>query len=227
MRLDLEGFTKNLKREGTPSRVYLFEHGLGGEMKETLARQYSLADMPGDAKAAWSADSAVHRFLGQEVFRVSLPGYGYSIPGNSRWENQHSGPIQSWQGFELYPWPRVRDVDFSQLEYYERNLFDNMAVFHKVAIWEVVRKLFGFEDAIESVTKAKTLWGNRIALLGGLDVDYVASHSEQEVRDYSRSILDSCLPGGGFFLGMGNWVTSYIPVENYLAVIEEARRYRP
>ena len=29
--------------------------------------------------------------------------------------------------------------------------------------------------------------------------------------------------GGGNFLGSGNWVTSYIPLENYLAMLDEAR----
>jgi hypothetical protein len=40
-----------------------------------------------------------------------------------------------------------------------------------------------------------------------------------------RETLAVCQPGGGYCLGLGNWVTSYIPADNYLAVLDEARRF--
>lgn len=82
-----------------------------------------------------------------------------------------------------------------------------------------------FEDAIEPVTVAKRRWGNRIALLGGIDVDFLARSSEAEIRMRVRETLDVCMPGGGYCLGSGNSVTNYIPVENYLVMLDEGRRY--
>jgi uroporphyrinogen decarboxylase len=82
-----------------------------------------------------------------------------------------------------------------------------------------------FEDAIEPVTEAKRRWGQRIALIGGLDVDLLARASPEQVRQRVREILDVCLPGGGYCLGSGNSVTNYIPLDNYLAMLDEGRRY--
>lgn len=82
-----------------------------------------------------------------------------------------------------------------------------------------------FEDNVVPVTEAKRRWGHRVALLGGLDVDFVARSDAEAIRRRVRETLDVCQPGGGYCLGMGNWVTGYIPVDNYLAVLDEGRRW--
>jgi uroporphyrinogen decarboxylase len=78
-----------------------------------------------------------------------------------------------------------------------------------------------FEDVIMPVPVFKQKYGHRIAVLGGADVDVLARHTPDEVRQYTRMILDACAPGGGFAMGTGNSVTNYIPVENYAAMLEE------
>jgi uroporphyrinogen decarboxylase len=82
-----------------------------------------------------------------------------------------------------------------------------------------------FEDVIEPVTKAKVRFGDRIGLLGGIDVDFLCRASEDEVRQRVRDTLDICMPGGGYCLGTGNSVANYIPLDNYLAMLDEGRRY--
>jgi uroporphyrinogen decarboxylase len=82
-----------------------------------------------------------------------------------------------------------------------------------------------FEDAIEPVTEAKHKWGDRIALIGGIDVDFLARATPGQVRQRVRETLDVCLPGGGYCLGSGNSITNYVPIENYLAMLDEGRRY--
>jgi len=82
-----------------------------------------------------------------------------------------------------------------------------------------------FEDTIELVVDAKRGYGHRIALLGGIDVDFLCRSSEQEVRARVRNTLEQCMPGGGYVLGTGNSVANYIPVENYLAMLDEGRRF--
>ena len=83
-----------------------------------------------------------------------------------------------------------------------------------------------FEDTIEQVTKAKELYGDRIALLGGIDVDFLCRANENEVRARVRQTLEVCMPGGGYCLGTGNSVANYIPLENYLAMLDEGRRFQ-
>jgi uroporphyrinogen decarboxylase len=82
-----------------------------------------------------------------------------------------------------------------------------------------------FEDTIEDVVTAKRRYGDRIAILGGIDVDFLCRSSEQDIRSRVRTTLDECLPGGGYCLGSGNSIANYIPVDNYLAMLDEGRKY--
>lgn len=82
-----------------------------------------------------------------------------------------------------------------------------------------------FEDAIEPVTVAKEKYGDRISLLGGVDVDFLCRANENEIREKVRETLQKCHPGGGYCLGTGNSVANYIPLDNYLAMLDEGRKY--
>jgi uroporphyrinogen decarboxylase len=80
-----------------------------------------------------------------------------------------------------------------------------------------------FEDTIVTVDEAKALWGDRIALLGGIDVDFMCRSTEEQVRERTRVTLERCMSGGGYCLGSGNSVANYIPLGNYLAMMDEGR----
>jgi uroporphyrinogen-III decarboxylase len=82
-----------------------------------------------------------------------------------------------------------------------------------------------FEDTIRDVREAKKLWGDRIALLGGIDMDFLCRASAGEVRQRVRDTLDTCMPGGGYCLRTGNSVANYLPMDNYLAMLDEGRNY--
>ena len=76
-----------------------------------------------------------------------------------------------------------------------------------------------FEDIIMPVTEAKRIWGDRIALFGGLDVDFLARSNPDQIKEYTKRTMDICAKGGGYAIGSGNTITSYIPVKNYLAMM--------
>jgi len=82
-----------------------------------------------------------------------------------------------------------------------------------------------FEDTIEPVTEAYERYGDRIAILGGIDVDFLCRADEEQIRARVRRTLEQCLPGGGYCLGSGNSVANYVPVDNYLAMVDEGRRF--
>lgn len=82
-----------------------------------------------------------------------------------------------------------------------------------------------FEDTIERVTEVKKTYGRKIALLGGIDVDFLCRATEDEVRRRVRETLDVCMESGGYCLGTGNSVTNYIPMANYLAMLDEGRAF--
>lgn len=81
-----------------------------------------------------------------------------------------------------------------------------------------------FEDVIQPVAEFKRRYGDRLAVLGGIDVDRLGRDSEEEVRRYTRKVIEDCAPGGGWALGSGNSVANYIPVENFLAMLAEGRQ---
>jgi uroporphyrinogen decarboxylase len=82
-----------------------------------------------------------------------------------------------------------------------------------------------FEDVIVPVERFKQRWGNRVAVLGGVDVDLLSRGTEEDVRRRTSQILEACAPGGGYACGSGNSVTNYMPTENYVAMIETIHRF--
>lgn len=81
-----------------------------------------------------------------------------------------------------------------------------------------------FEDSIQPVWEAKERYGDRIAVLGGFDMDKVCRMSEPEVREHTRVLIEKCAPGGGWALGTGNSVANYVPAGNFLTMLEEGYR---
>ncbi len=82
-----------------------------------------------------------------------------------------------------------------------------------------------FEDAILPVTEAKRRYGKRVALLGGIDMDFLCRSDEASIRERVRETLGVCSRGGGYCLGTGNTVANYVPLDNYLSMIDEGRRF--
>ena len=81
-----------------------------------------------------------------------------------------------------------------------------------------------YEDKIMPVEEAANLWGDRISILGGVDMDLLARGTEEQVRVRTRQILDSCGLSGSYCLGTGNTVANYIPIRNYVAMLDEGCR---
>ncbi|OPZ23412.1 MAG: methylcobalamin:coenzyme M methyltransferase [Lentisphaerae bacterium ADurb.BinA184] len=78
-----------------------------------------------------------------------------------------------------------------------------------------------FEDVIFPVAEFKRRYGGRITPLGGLDVDTICRAAPADLRRYARTMIERCFEDGWWALGTGNSLTNYMPVENYLAVLDE------
>ncbi|MCP4755071.1 MAG: hypothetical protein GY866_29685 [Proteobacteria bacterium] len=85
--------------------------------------------------------------------------------------------------------------------------------------------IHSFEDAIEPVESFYRRYGDRVAVLGGVDVDLLSRGTPEQVRSRCRQILDVCGHEGGYAMGSGNSVTNYCRIENYYAMIDETRRW--
>lgn len=334
--LDLPSAIANIKRQGRPNRVFFFEHGEEPGIKQNLCDRFGLCEGldESDSRFTLRREIRIKQFLAQEFMRVFPGGITWQgLPTSTTAAPPPAGPIQSWKDFETYPWPKVEHVDFSDVEWFEHNLPDNMALWTMTYLFQQVSNLIGFEplcvmlyenwelikavtekvgqfylkyteafcqfsrvgainigddlghktgtlispnhikelfipwqkriidmahacgklgffhtcgqveaimddlidtvgidarhstqDVIEPIILAKQRWGGRVALLGGVDVDFITRGTPEQVRAYTRRILDACAPSGGFALGVGNWVADSIPIENFLAMLEEGRK---
>ena len=275
--------------------------------------------------------SGLHRSAAPDTASIS------NWPGGSRyWQDETSGPIQSWKDFEQYPWQKPEEISYHALEYLNTvvpegmkisvtigGIFENACwlmglepfayalhdqpdlvdalcrrvgdlaaaaaatavtidnvgmVFlgddmgyktatvispadlrryvlpHQKRIAEIVHaagRLFplhscgnlesimadliddvgidgkhSFEEVIMPIEEVYRRWGSRTAILGGVDMDLLASGSEEQVRARTRRILETCgAAGTGYCLGTGNTAANYVPVANYLAMLDEGRRW--
>lgn len=257
------------------------------------------------------------------------------LGGKRFWQDESKGPIQNWDDFEAYPWPKIDQIDYRAIEHLNGHLPDGMkisvnlggifensswlmglesfsyaladqpdlvaaivervgeatiaAAAHAVTYDDVGMVFLGddlgfatstlvspatlrkyifpqhrrlvetvhaagklillhccgnletvmddlidigfdgkhsFEDKIMPVEEAYRRYGDRIAILGGVDMDLLGRGSEEQVRRRTREILEVCAQKGtGYCLGTGNSAANYIPIQNYLALLDEGRRW--
>ena len=79
-----------------------------------------------------------------------------------------------------------------------------------------------YEDNILPVEQAYERYGGKIAILGGIDVDFLCRSTPQKVYERSCRMLEQTREKGGYGLGSGNSIPGYVPMENYLAMIAAA-----
>jgi uroporphyrinogen decarboxylase len=80
-----------------------------------------------------------------------------------------------------------------------------------------------YEDAILPVESAYDRWSDRIAILGGIDLDFVCRSSPQMIENRCKQMLAKTQAKGGYALGTGNSVPEFVPYENYIAMIDCVR----
>jgi len=294
---------------------------------------------------------AVNRYCGFDYVRIGLDGLDMPLhrqtaddtaelgrDSGRSYQDEHTGPIMSWEDFEKYPWPDPATPEATaSLEWYQENLPDDMCIigsggfghfaeyvqwlmgyetlcfalfdnrelvdaianklidYYKVVLERILQfdrvkiiwasddmgfkgglmispddtrefilkghkimaemshdasrpyllhscgKLtdimddliddvkidakHSFEDTIEDVREVKNTYGQKIALLGGIDVDFLCRSDEQSIRERVKQTLEICQPGGRYCLGTGNSVANYIPLDNYLAMVDEGRLF--
>ena len=79
-----------------------------------------------------------------------------------------------------------------------------------------------YEDAIVPVEDAYRRFGNSIAVLGGIDLDFLARSTPGAIGARSKDMLLRTEKTGGYALGSGNSIPKYVPFENYLAMTKPA-----
>lgn len=79
-----------------------------------------------------------------------------------------------------------------------------------------------YEDSICPVEKAYEMWSAKIAILGGIDVDFLCRSDVDKIKERARKMLALSSERGAYALGSGNSIPDYVPDEKYLAMISAA-----
>ena len=100
-------------------------------------------------------------------------------------------------------------------------------------IWDVlddlkecgVNALQPIEPQAMDIVELKQKRGKDFCLVGNVDVDLLARGTKEQVEKQVKYLLKNVAPGGGYCLGSGNTVPEYVPIENYITMIETAHKY--
>lgn len=83
-----------------------------------------------------------------------------------------------------------------------------------------------YEDSIMCVEDAYELLHGRIAVIGGIDMNYLVTRTPQEIYTRARAMLERTAERGGYALGSGNSIPDYIPYENFLALLRAGQEMK-
>ena len=75
-----------------------------------------------------------------------------------------------------------------------------------------------YEDTILPVEEAYEKYGSRIAILGGIDVDFLCRATPDAIYRRCKAMIERTQSRGGYGLGSGNSIADYVPAENYDAM---------
>jgi len=78
-------------------------------------------------------------------------------------------------------------------------------------------------DSGNDLVELQKTWGDRVALVGNIDVDLLCRGSRDDVVAATESLVRNLAPRGGHVLSSGNTITSAVKPENFRAMIEAGR----
>jgi uroporphyrinogen decarboxylase len=87
-----------------------------------------------------------------------------------------------------------------------------------------VDALHPIEPKAMLIAEVKKRYGERLCLIGHVDVDMLSRGTEEEVRAQVRKNIAEAGYNGGYCAGSGNSIPEYVKFENYMAMLDEVRR---
>lgn len=81
------------------------------------------------------------------------------------------------------------------------------------------------EPKAMDIREVKRRYGDRLCLLGNVDVDTLARGSKEEIRKIVKENIESVGYNGGYCVGSGNSIPEYVLYENYIALLDASREF--
>ena len=82
------------------------------------------------------------------------------------------------------------------------------------------------EPKAMNIVEIKERWGDKLALIGNIDLDYTLTlGTVEDVVKLVKERIRQLAPGGGYAVGTSNTVTHYVKLENYKAMIDATKKW--
>lgn len=89
-----------------------------------------------------------------------------------------------------------------------------------------INALHPIEPKAMNIFDLKERYGKKVCLIGNIDVGETLTRGDaKQVRSEVKLKIQSLAPGGGYCLGSSNAITNYVKFENYVAMLDAARKY--
>ncbi len=207
-----------------PHNMKLMVMSPGGVLENTIALLgyenlcYLLADEPELVELVFNKVGSVLYEYYRQVLRY--PAVGLLMVNDDWGFNRQPFLPPNLMRRYVFPWHK-KIVEMAHAQ-------GRPAVLHSCGnmqmLWEDIIEEIGFdgkhsyEDNILCVEESYRLYGGRIAILGGIDMDFLVRSSCEEIEKRSRALLEMAAAGGSYALGSGNSIPDYIPAEKFDAM---------
>ena len=139
-----------------------------------------------------------------------------------------TGLLMSPQVLETYFFPWLKKIGELARQYNKPLIYHTDGV-----LWDVfehiidcgVDALHPIEPKAMKIAEVKEKYGDKLCLIGHVDVDLLARGTPQEVRRKVRENIEVAGYNGGYIVGSGNSIPDYVNYENYLALLAAAREF--
>jgi len=88
-----------------------------------------------------------------------------------------------------------------------------------------VDALHPIEPKAMELAEVKRRYGDRLCLIGHVDVDMLARGTREQVRAQVRKNIAEAWTGTGYCAGSGNSIPEYVNFDNYMAMLEAVREF--
>jgi uroporphyrinogen decarboxylase len=88
-----------------------------------------------------------------------------------------------------------------------------------------INALHPIEPKAMDIVEVKKRFGDRISLIGNIDVDLLARGTKDEIRKNVLFNIENVGFNGGYCVGSGNSIPEYVNLDNYITMIETAKSF--
>ncbi len=100
-------------------------------------------------------------------------------------------------------------------------------------LWDVFERIIAcgvdaihpIEPKAMDIVEVKQRYGDKLCLLGNVDVDILARGTPQEITRIVKQNIETVGYNGGYCVGSGNSIPEYVQYENYVALLKASREF--